>query len=150
MESFAFAKYFSEINTLADLQFATVWMAVGVMTISTAVTVRDDLGREAMTVTNSIRSRRARTCRLRGMPRSVDDAARTELTQINEDCANLSQSQGEQIIDEKASPCFMPSSILTGTHVYTIDFDLTWGDCQRAISVSVDAKIMKCVRDQEI
>ena len=40
--------------------------------------------------------------------------------------------------------------IFIGTHVYTIDHNLTQDYCQRAMSVSVDAKIMKCVRDQEI
>ena len=40
--------------------------------------------------------------------------------------------------------------ILIGTHIYTIDHQLTWADCQRAISVSADDDIMQCVRDQEI
>ena len=40
--------------------------------------------------------------------------------------------------------------IFIGTHVYTIDHSLTWDDCQRAMSASVDAEIMTCVRDQEI
>jgi hypothetical protein len=40
--------------------------------------------------------------------------------------------------------------IFIGAHVYTLDHQLTWTACQRAISVSVDDDIMQCVRDQEI
>jgi predicted nucleic acid-binding protein len=40
--------------------------------------------------------------------------------------------------------------IFIGAHVYTIDKDLTWDQCQRAVSVSVDAEVMECVRDQEV
>jgi hypothetical protein len=40
--------------------------------------------------------------------------------------------------------------IFIGVHTYTIDNGLTWADCQRAISVSSDGDIMKCVRDQVI
>jgi hypothetical protein len=40
--------------------------------------------------------------------------------------------------------------IFIGTHAYTIDNDLTWADCQRAISVSIDGDIMECVKTLEI
>jgi hypothetical protein len=40
--------------------------------------------------------------------------------------------------------------IFIGTHVYTIDNDLSWTDCQRAVSVSSDSELMKCVEDQEV
>jgi hypothetical protein len=40
--------------------------------------------------------------------------------------------------------------IFIGTHVYTIDNGLTLADCQRAIAVSSDGEIMKCVEDQEV
>lgn len=40
--------------------------------------------------------------------------------------------------------------IFIDVHVYTIDSGLTWADCQRAISVSSDGDIIKCVRDQVI
>jgi hypothetical protein len=40
--------------------------------------------------------------------------------------------------------------IFIGTHVYTIDNDLTWADCQRAIAVSIDGDIMECVENQEV
>jgi hypothetical protein len=40
--------------------------------------------------------------------------------------------------------------IFLGTHVYTIDSGLTWANCQRAIAVSSDGEIMKCVQDQEV
>jgi hypothetical protein len=40
--------------------------------------------------------------------------------------------------------------IFIGTNVYTIDDDLSWADCQRAISVSIDGDIMECVKTQKV
>jgi hypothetical protein len=40
--------------------------------------------------------------------------------------------------------------IVIGTHVFTIGTGLTWADCQRAISLSSDGDIMRCVTDQKV
>ena len=40
--------------------------------------------------------------------------------------------------------------IFIGTHGFTIGNGLTLADCQRAISISSDGDIMRCVMDQEV
>jgi hypothetical protein len=40
--------------------------------------------------------------------------------------------------------------ILIGTHGFTIGSGMTLADCQRAISISSDGDIMRCVMEQEV
>jgi hypothetical protein len=40
--------------------------------------------------------------------------------------------------------------IFIGAHSFTIGNDMSLTACQRAISISSDANIMRCVRDQEV
>ena len=40
--------------------------------------------------------------------------------------------------------------IFIGAHGFTIANGLTLADCQRAISISSDGDIMRCVKDQEV
>jgi hypothetical protein len=40
--------------------------------------------------------------------------------------------------------------IFIGTHGFTISSGMTLADCQRAISISSDGDIMRCVMEQEV
>jgi hypothetical protein len=40
--------------------------------------------------------------------------------------------------------------IFIGTHGFTIGSGMTLADCQRAISISSDGDLMRCVMEQEV
>lgn len=58
--------------------------------------------------------------------------------------------RGASTFSKEDSELLYALVIFIGAHVYTIDKDLTWEQCQYAVSVSVDSDTMECVRDQEI
>ena len=55
--------------------------------------------------------------------------------------------RGVLTLSRKEDRLFDALIIFIGTHVCTIDNDLTLADCQRALSGSSDGEIMKCVED---
>lgn len=72
---------------------------------------------------------------------------------IQQEVLNSAQERNSarfSVFRQEDEQLFYALVIFIGAHVYTIDKDLTWEQCQHAVSVSVDADAMECVRDQEI